>query len=187
MRKQLWIFASSSIMSLNFLSSCTGCDSGDDMPFKKSTVHREVNISPEPTPPPPSSVSNGETTVVQMTKEGGFIRYQFALMVLKWTSFLTLGASTISISNLEATYLMKQGKITKEDVTGSSEFVDALGNVSEGTILNLREVSIGGRSVYNVRASVVDNNSAPLLLGQSFLEQFGRISIDYKEGTLTFF
>jgi aspartyl protease family protein len=50
----------------------------------------------------------------------------------------------------------------------------------------LKEVTIGNRTIYNINASVVDNSIAPLLFGQSALEQFGKISIDYNSNTITF-
>jgi aspartyl protease family protein len=37
-----------------------------------------------------------------------------------------------------------------------------------------------------VQASVVHNLQAPLLLGQSALNKFGKISIDYNNGEITF-
>lgn len=131
--------------------------------------------------------NNLEPTVVRMVKDGGVYKVPVRINGLEMDFIFDTGASAISISNLEASYLFKQGKISKDDVEGSSQFVDALGNVSEGTIVNLRDVSIGGRSAQNVKANVVNNSVAPLLLGQSFLEQFGKISIDYNEGTITFY
>ena len=56
--------------------------------------------------------------------------------------------------------------------------MDANGDVSVGTIINLKNVNFGGLDLNNVRASVVRNQSAPLLLGQSVLNRLGRIEID---------
>lgn len=95
------------------------------------------------------------------------------------------GASTVSISLIEASFLFKQGKISETDIIGEQQFMDANGGISEGTIINLKEVKIGGRIVNNIKASVVHNNKAPLLLGQSVLEKFGKISIDYNRSELT--
>lgn len=163
------------------LQGCIGCDNSlprrpGQQPVETSAV-RSLPQRPE---------STGKT-VVRMTKDGGIYKVPVRINGIEMDFIFDTGASLISISNVEASFLVKQGKIKLEDIEGSSQFVDALGNVSEGTIINLREVSIGDRTAYNVKASVVDNNQAPLLLGQTFLEQFGRISIDYTEGTLTFY
>ena len=42
------------------------------------------------------------------------------------------------------------------------------------------------KTLENVWSSIVHNNEAPLLLGQSALVKFGKISIDYKKNEMTF-
>lgn len=56
----------------------------------------------------------------------------------------------------------------------------------KGTVINLRTVQIGNKILTNVKAAVVHNGEAPLLLGQSALAQFGKVSIDYKRNEITF-
>jgi len=91
------------------------------------------------------------------------------------------GASSVSFSQVEATFMVKNGYIDKKDVVGNQYFLDATGNVSVGTILNLRNVDFGGLKLTNVRASVVQNQRAPLLLGQSVLGRLGKIEIDNQQ------
>jgi hypothetical protein len=74
--------------------------------------------------------------------------------------------------------------ITADDIIGSARYVDANGDVSEGTVINLRKVDFGGLELNNVRASVVRNQKAPLLLGQSVLGRLGKIEIDNTSQTL---
>lgn len=45
---------------------------------------------------------------------------------------------------VEATFMMKNGYLSKSDVVGSQYFQDANGNINEGTIINLRHVDFGG-------------------------------------------
>ena len=80
--------------------------------------------------------------------------------------------------------MVKQGKLTEEDIIGNEYYQTADGNVSEGTIVVLHTVQIGDRVLRNIRATVVDNIDAPLLLGQSALQKFGKISIDYTKGVM---
>jgi aspartyl protease family protein len=96
------------------------------------------------------------------------------------------GASSICISPAEATVLYRQGTLRKEDVLDVEYFQDATGRISEGTKINLREVKIGNIVLENVNATVVNNVNAPLLLGQTVLERFGRIEID-NENKVIFF
>lgn len=88
------------------------------------------------------------------------------------------GASSVSLSQVEATFMMKNGYLSEKDVVGNAYFSDAVGNVNVGTIINLRKVDFGGLELTNVKASVVKNQKAPLLLGQSVLGRLGKIEID---------
>ncbi|HPD58848.1 MAG TPA: retropepsin-like aspartic protease [Paludibacteraceae bacterium] len=96
------------------------------------------------------------------------------------------GASNICISSAEATVLYRQGTLQKEDILDIQYFQDATGKVSAGTEINLKTVKIGDRVLHNIEATVIDDNEAPLLLGQSALEKFGKISIDNKNNQIIF-
>ena len=74
--------------------------------------------------------------------------------------------------------MMKNGYLSGSDVVGSQRYMDANGDVSVGTVINLKNVNFGGLELNNVRASVVRNQKAPLLLGQSVLGRLGKIEID---------
>lgn len=56
--------------------------------------------------------------------------------------------------------------------------MDANGDVNIGTVINIKNVNFGGLDLNNIRSSVVRNQKAPLLLGQSVLAQLGKIEID---------
>ena len=94
------------------------------------------------------------------------------------------GASDVSLSQVEATFMMKNGYVSNKDVVGNAYFSDAVGNVNVGTIINLKSVNFGGLKLTNVKASVVQNQKAPLLLGQSVLGRLGRIEIDNAKNVL---
>ena len=85
---------------------------------------------------------------------------------------------------VEATFMMKNGYLNKKDVIGSQYFMDANGNINEGTVINIRKVDFGGLELENIRASVVRNQNAPLLLGQTVLNRLGRIEIDNESKVL---
>ena len=88
------------------------------------------------------------------------------------------GASDISISDVEANFMYKNNYLNNNDFLGKRDYITADGSISEGTIINIRNVNIGGLELKNVRASVVKNQRAPLLLGQSVLNRLGKIEID---------
>ena len=95
-------------------------------------------------------------------------------------------ASSICIAAAEAAVMVRQGQITKDDILGQQQFQDATGGISVGTIIRLKTVEIGGIVLHNVEANVVDNIQAPLLLGQTALSKFGKVTIDYNNNTIEF-
>lgn len=96
------------------------------------------------------------------------------------------GASSICISSLEANLLLKQGQISKDDILGDVQSSIADGSIVHATHINLREVELAGVTLHDVDAIVSDNDSAPLLLGQSAMSRFGAFKVDYKKQTITF-
>ena len=88
------------------------------------------------------------------------------------------GASSVSISSVEASFMHKNGYLKTEDIKGKEYYSTASGEIREGTTICLREIKIGDAILRNVDATVTHNQQAPLLLGQSVLERFGTITID---------
>lgn len=119
-----------------------------------------------------------EIVTVPFTKEGGVYKVKCTINDLPLHFIFDTGASSVSISMVEANFMMKNDFLKSSDVIGSQHFIDANGDISEGTIINLSHVNFGGLELPNVRASVVRNQKAPLLLGQTVLNRLGKIEID---------
>lgn len=126
------------------------------------------------------------TTEVPFTKESGsaLCNVKCSINGLPLYFIFDTGASTVSLSQVEASFMVKNGYISKSDVVGSQLFTDAIGNVNVGTVINLRTVDFGGLKLNNVKASVVTNQKAPLLLGQTVLSKAGKIEIDNQKRVL---
>ena len=118
------------------------------------------------------------TMEVPFTKDGNMCMVKCNINNLPLHFIFDTGASIISMSDVEATFMMKNGYLSAKDVVGKQHFLTADGSVSEGTVLNLRNVNFGGVNLDNIQASVVKNQRAPLLLGQSVMQKLGRIEID---------
>ena len=88
------------------------------------------------------------------------------------------GASNVSISSVEATFMLKNDYLAVSDIIGRQNYMTADGNITEGTVINLRDVKLGNIHLNDIKASVVKNQSAPLLLGQSVFSKLGKIEID---------
>jgi len=129
---------------------------------------------------------NRVSNIVKMIPNGGVYYIPIQINDVNMNIIFDTGASSISISETEAIFLIKQGKITEEDILGKIQFQDATGNISEGTRINLKKVKIGNKIIYDVEASVVHNLEAPLLLGQTALSKFGKLTIDYNKNEIIF-
>ena len=88
------------------------------------------------------------------------------------------GASDVTLSSVEADFMLKNDYLSERDFRGSRKYLTAAGSVCDGAVICLKEVKVGDVSLRNIEASVVKNQKAPLLLGQSALERLGRITID---------
>lgn len=97
------------------------------------------------------------------------------------------GASGVSLSLTEAIYLFKQGKLSPEDIEGYNYSQIADGSIVEGMVINIRRLELGeGLIAENVKAFVVGNMEAPLLLGNSAIEDFGSFEIDDVDEVIRF-
>ena len=97
------------------------------------------------------------------------------------------GASKVSLSSTEAMFMYKNGIIKSSDFGEAVTFSVADGKSLVGMNLTLRSVKIGRKILYDVPATVVNSENAPLLLGQSVLSELGVIQFDYNDNTLTFY
>lgn len=125
-----------------------------------------------------TSLYEEKTVEIPFTKEDGVCKVKCAINNLSLYFVFDTGASDVSLSSVEATFMMKNGYLKPTDVIGKQNYMMANGEVSAGTVVNLRNVNFGGLDLDNVRASVVHNQKAPLLLGQSILNRLGNIEID---------
>jgi aspartyl protease family protein len=122
--------------------------------------------------------TSNATNIVKMRQENGVNYVPMKINDVELQFIFDTGASSICISVVEAIMLYRQGTLSDDDILGNEQFQDATGNISQGMIINLKSVKIGGKELNNIRATVVGNDVAPLLLGQSVLSKFGSYKID---------
>lgn len=196
MKKQVFLFfLTVAATAFSSLESCSNCSrSGNkrrrqaktEEPYQPSDDRLANNPDDRSNRRKPTLRSSGKRTVVKMTQRGGVYEIPIKINGLELDFIIDTGASSISISQAEAVTMQRQGKIDESDIIGERQFSDANGDISVGMVIRLRSVQIGDRELQNVEASVVNNIKAPLLLGQSALAQFGKISIDYNRQEISF-
>lgn len=123
-------------------------------------------------------------TEVPFKRENGVTKVECTINGLPLHFVFDTGAGDVTISMVEANFMLKNGYLKRSDIKGSARYIDANGDISEGTVINLRKIDFGGMELDNVRASVVRNQQAPLLLGQSVLSRLGKIEIDNRASRL---
>ena len=115
---------------------------------------------------------------IPFTKEGGVCKVKCTINGLPLHFIFDTGATDVSISSVEATFMAKNDFLSSSDIIGKQNYQTADGNITEGTVINLKDVKLGSLHLNNIKASVVRNQAAPLLLGQSVLSKLGKIEID---------
>ena len=121
---------------------------------------------------------------VPFTRHGGVTQVKCSVNGLPLHFIFDTGAADVTISRVEATFMFKNEYLSSSDVIGKARYMDANGDISVGTVLNIKKITFGGLELENVRASVVESNNAPLLLRQSVLNRLGKIEIDYDRSVL---
>ena len=174
--KKLFYIILCSMLSLS-LVDCTNCSRSGRNSLKKVGAQKHTR----------GAFKRENTKItLKMTEKDGVYMVPIYINDTKMNFIFDTGASDITISATEARFLYKQGTLTEEDVLGTQSYQIADGSISEGTIINLRTVQIGGETLTNIKASVIHNRLAPLLLGQSALAKFGKVSIDYNNKEIIF-
>ena len=121
---------------------------------------------------------------IPFTKEGDVCKVKCAINGLPLHFIFDTGAADVSISSVEATFMAKNDFLSSSDIIGKQNYQTADGNITEGTVINLKDVKLGSLHLNNIKASVVRNQEAPLLLGQSVLSKLGKIEIDNTKNVL---
>ncbi len=97
------------------------------------------------------------------------------------------GASYTQITAKEANYLYSEGVLTLDDIEGSEQFGDANGNITVNMVVNLKKIVLADKlAITNVKATVVDNMDAPLLLGQTVLKALPEYTVDNSNDVIRF-
>ena len=123
---------------------------------------------------------NGSERVVEIpfTKAGGVTKVDCTINKLPLNFIFDTGASDVTISQVEANFMYKNGYLDSRDIVGKKTYQVATGAIAVGTTIILKEIEFGGLILRDVRASVVETQTAPLLLGQTVLQRLGKIEID---------
>lgn len=112
-----------------------------------------------------------------MEREAGVYKIPCKVNGAKMKMIFDTGASSVAISSSIAEYLYENDYITKDDIVGTGKSQVADGRIVDKLIINLRDIEVAGIHVKNVKATVSESLTAPLLFGQSAIQKLGKISL----------
>ncbi len=136
-----------------------------------------VSIEPKDTLQVADTVPQEVRVGIKMTSIGGVYQIPCYVNGVKMNFIVDTGAANVTISLTEAAFLAKKGYLSKEDVIGESYAQLADGKVIPNTEINLHSIEIEGIVITDVKAVIIENTTAPLLLGQSVLKKLGKIEM----------
>ena len=119
-----------------------------------------------------------ECVEIPMQKDGTLYSVKCEVNGLPLHFLFDTGASSVTISTVEATFMLKNDYLKSSDLSGKQYYMTASGQIAEGTSVVLKTVNFGGIVLHDIKAMVVKSQRAPLLLGQAVLQRLGRIDID---------
>lgn len=114
---------------------------------------------------------------IQMEEQNGVYRVPCVVNGLKLKFIFDTGASSVSISSTVANMMLENDYLSLSDIKGTGASQIANGQIVDHTVINLREIEIGGITLRNIEAVVIHEQSAPLLLGQTAIQKLGKVSI----------
>lgn len=165
-------------IALSLLLILASCESE-----KKKPVYFDTDETTEET----TYAQVGDEIVVPFRNQNGVKYVQVKVNGVGFEMIFDTGCSGALISVAEANYLYQKGKLTQDDILGTSQSQIADGSVVENMVVNLKEVVINDQILCpNVQATVSDNINAPLLLGNEILDRLATITIDNENETLNF-
>lgn len=117
------------------------------------------------------------SVTINMEKINGVYKIPCIVNGLKMKMIFDTGASDICLSQSIAEYMLENDYITTDDILGNGKSTIADGRIVDHVRIRLKDVELGGLHLYNVEAVVMSNQTSPLLLGLSAIQELGKISL----------
>lgn len=130
------------------------------------------------------SVSHAQTTI-KLEKEGNVYKTACLVNGLKMKLYISTGSNDVSLSVVEARFMLKNGYLSKSDFSSKEYFEMADGDIVEGTKVIIKTIDIGGIILRNVKATVLHAYDGPVCMGQTALQRLGKVTFDYRANTMT--
>lgn len=114
---------------------------------------------------------------IEMQEINGVYEVPCEINGLRLKFIFDTGASNVSLSLDMALFMLDNDYLDENDIYDAVTIVQADGSSYEAYRVILKTVNIGGFILKNVDCIITPYQNAPLLLGQSAIQQLGKISI----------
>lgn len=172
MKKRL--LSSIIIASTLILAGCNGGQKASERENVWAEHHDTEDIEADSLSVGDVSLSTNKVIVPFQRNESGTATVQASLNGVAFNMLWDTGASITCISTLELLNLVKEGKVSQDDLLGSKKFQVADGSTVSNDIYNIKEILIKGENgeylrLRDVEVAVSDGIEAPLLIGQNVI------------------
>lgn len=117
-------------------------------------------------------------------RSSGLYELQASLNDVAGKFIFDTGASGIVINGSFYNRLERSGQLTRNDYRGAVQSIIADGSVVTGSLYNIRTLKAGNLTLRNVQVTVMPQANAGMLIGQTFLAKFGKVTLDFDNSRL---
>jgi clan AA aspartic protease (TIGR02281 family) len=124
-----------------------------------------------------TSLQVSSQSEITMENDAGVYKIPCKINGLRLKFIFDTGATNVCISENIALMMLDNGYLDTSDIIGSSQSQVADGRIVNNTRIRLKTIEIGDKTLRNIEAVVIHNQTAPLLLGQSAINKLGKYTI----------
>lgn len=111
--------------------------------------------------------------LVKMKRKSGVYTLPCEVNGIRRDFIFDTGAANTSLSQEFVNELKQKNRLLQTDFTGAMQTRNASGRIDNNTTINIRQLKVGNRLIYNVKAIIAVNQKAPLLLGLNAIDMLG--------------
>jgi len=129
-----------------------------------------------------------ETSIeIAMDNKEGLARIPVRFNGVELFCIVDTGAEISVISTMETNYLVKYGKLKKDDFGEKKTIILAATNEEfDGRVVNFKTLEIGTQAFNDVKAFYTEERNAEPILGNDVLSRFGKVIIDNEHHKVIF-
>jgi len=140
--------------------------------------------------------SQSQKVSIQINPEDNVVPYTlnadnsftFSAVINGYTTQITLSddAAGLSFSVEETLKMLKSGAIGKTDFEGDAEKILGNNTVADKSVFTVGEINIATKSAFELEATVLQKQTAAVLMNQKVLKKFGAFTIDKTKQQIVF-